>query len=171
MSEDESNMSGDNEEDEENEKSGSGEGEEGEEGEEGSGEGEEGSGDDKSGNGEEEEEGEKGEEGSGEGSEEVEAPPEDDKTKKKKPFNGGLIQTNEVKIDITPFPINEPETTLTKAKSVLEMLQDVTKDLNEMFDNFKITIPNFGREKIFSNIGGYNSNYQFGGGNNILFLI
>ena len=160
-----SNASGDNEEGggEEGSDNGSGEGEgeegsdngsgegEGEEGsEKGSGDGEEGEEDEGSGEGEEGE----GEDGEGSG---------DDKpvTKKKKTdIKSPLIQSNEVKIDITPYPINEDPLALSGArpKTTLELLQDINKDLNEMFNELKSTITNFGREKQFN----YNTNYQYG---------
>jgi len=155
MSDDEnSNVSGEGEDNEENEDGSqeeSGEGEEedeekesgeeedeekesGEESQEGSGEGEEGSGEEN--------------DGSGDGS-------EDDKSKKKK--SSPLVQTNEVKIDITPFNMNE--ISIPRKKSALELLQDINKDLNDLYNDLKSNISSFGEEKVF----GYDINYQFGG--------
>jgi len=155
MSDDEnSNVSGEEEDNEENEdgsQEGSGEGEEGEEkesGEEKEGSGEEGEEESQEGSGEGEEGSGEENDGSGDGS-------EDDKSKKNK--SSPLVQTNEVKIDITPFNMNE--ISIPRKKSALELLQDINKDLNDLYSDLKSNISNFGEEKVF----GYNINYQFGG--------
>ncbi len=101
----------------------------------------------------EDEEGED-EEGEDEEGEDEEGEDEEGESKEneKKPE---LVQTNEVKIDIMPFQVNEPVETKPTA---LSMLKDVNNELNNMYNDLKSTFTNFGKEKVFD----YDIKYEFG---------